>query len=150
MKQLIKQKVSHVEFIRQKMITHGWNAAQLSRVSGVSTGVLSRYFNDDGISADNLFAVMEALNLFEKKGDKNCNVACDQEMTELCRKVKEVVESKTHWGSSLEANINSFKSGYDNDKRVDELETAVRELKKSNADLSLEYLKKDTGKKKAM
>jgi SOS-response transcriptional repressor LexA len=60
---LVKGNNLHVELIRNEMKARGWNAAKLSRVSGVSTGVLSRYFNNDGISSDNLYAVMQALDL---------------------------------------------------------------------------------------
>ena len=62
-KDSVKVNISHVELIKSVMKARGWNAAKLSRISGVSTGVLSRYFNDDGISSDNLFAVMQALGL---------------------------------------------------------------------------------------
>jgi SOS-response transcriptional repressor LexA len=62
-KDSVKGNVSHVDLVKSEMKARGWNAAKLSRVSGVSTGVLSRYFNDDGISSDNLFAVMHALSL---------------------------------------------------------------------------------------
>ena len=47
-----------------------------------------------------------------------CPVQCDENMQDLCKEVKEVIESKTHWGSSLEANIHSFKAGLDNDKKL--------------------------------
>lgn len=63
MKNKVKDYLPHVEIIRKAMIEKGWNAAKLSRVSGVSTGVLSRYFKNDGISADNLYAVLKALGL---------------------------------------------------------------------------------------
>lgn len=142
MKHLIKQKVSHVEFIRNKMVSRGWKAADLSRASGVSTGILSRYFNDDGISADNLFAVMLALNALEGS-DHTCEVQCDEKILKLCRKVKNVVESETHWGTSLEANIHSFAAGLEQDKEI-------IEVKKSIADLSSTSHKRTIGKKKAM
>jgi len=63
MKDLVKHKFSHVEIIKAAMREKGWNAADLSRSSGVSSGVLSRYFNDSGISADNLYAIQRALGL---------------------------------------------------------------------------------------
>jgi SOS-response transcriptional repressor LexA len=58
-----KGDILHVDIVRNAMRARGWNAAKLSRVSGVSTGVLSRYFNKGGISSDNLYAVMQALGL---------------------------------------------------------------------------------------
>ena len=55
--------ILHVELVKSEMKAKGWNAAKLSRISGVSTGVLSRYFNKGGISSDNLYAIMQSLGL---------------------------------------------------------------------------------------
>jgi len=66
MKDKIKQKVSHMEIIREAMHSRGWKAADLSRASGVSTGVISRYFNPRNkkqLNADNLFALLSAVGL---------------------------------------------------------------------------------------
>lgn len=59
----IKDKFLFIEIVKNEMKARGWNAAKLSNISGVSTGVLSRYFNNDGISSNNLIAVMRALGL---------------------------------------------------------------------------------------
>ena len=55
---------------------------------------------------------------------------CDKKIRDLCDKVKEVIESNSHWGLSLESNINSFKSGLDNDRDLKELQKDVKQLKK--------------------
>lgn len=77
-------------------------------------------------------------------------IKCSEEIAKLCKKVKDVVESKTHWGTSLEANIHSFKAGLDNEKELKELREDVKKLKSSNAARSSEHPKKSTGKKEAM
>lgn len=63
MKDFVNQDISHVEIIKVALRERGWSAADLSRASGVSSGVLSRYFNASGISADNLYAIQKALGL---------------------------------------------------------------------------------------
>jgi len=45
----------------------------------------------------------------------HCDVNCDKEMIEICRKVKYIRDSKTDWWESLEKNIDSFKKGVDID-----------------------------------
>jgi transcriptional regulator with XRE-family HTH domain len=55
--------ISHVEEIKREMQARGWKAAKLSKLSGVSTGVLSRYFNNHGISSNNLYAIMTTLGI---------------------------------------------------------------------------------------
>ena len=67
----------------------------------------------------------------EEKKDEGCEVKCGDKIAQLCKKVKDVVESETHWGASLEANIHSFKVGLDNDQKVTKLERDVTDLKKS-------------------
>jgi len=62
----------------------------------------------------------------------SCPVQCDEKMKGLCAEVKEVVDSGTHWGSSLEANIHSFKAGLDNDKK---LKKALDYIERQQSDL---------------
>lgn len=86
-----------------------------------------------------------------KYENKICDVGCDEHIMELCKKVKDVVESGTHWGASLEANIHSFKAGLDGDKERADMKIAINELKKGNADLSsAPRTKGKSGKKKKM
>ena len=84
----------------------------------------------------------------EEMKDEGCEVKCGEHIMELCKKVKDVVESETHWGASLEANIHSFKAGLDGDKEREEIKKDMNALKKSNAVLSSESPQKNTGKKK--
>lgn len=79
----------------------------------------------------------------KEQQNNNYNFECDETTMDLCRTVKELIESKSHWGYSLEANIKSFKAGH-------ELEKDVRELKKANAAESLVSRKKHTTKSRAM
>ena len=153
MKDKVNNNVSHLKLVKEGMQAKRWTAAELSRRSGVPTGNLSRYLNEVmGMSDDNLFAVLLALDLIsngEKQGE-TCEVNCGKKISELCKKVKGVVESNTHWGASLEANIHSFKAGLEGDEERKEMKKDMNELKKSNAALSSERPKKDIGKKKAM
>ena len=70
MEQDCKQNNSQIEQIRERMKQKGWKQADLARATGVSTGVLSRFLNDDGISDKNLFRVLEALDFFKDEPDK--------------------------------------------------------------------------------
>ncbi len=45
----------------------------------------------------------------------NCSVGCSDKTQKFCKKVKEIIESETHWGTSLEQNIDSFKLGLESD-----------------------------------
>jgi transcriptional regulator with XRE-family HTH domain len=51
--------------------------------------------------------------------DHPCTVACSDELQDLCKDVKELIESKTHWGESLRSNIKSFKKGLDKETEPD-------------------------------
>ena len=85
---------------------------------------LCTFVIEEKISFDWIFMGKENKN-------ENCEVKCGDKIAQLCKKVKDVVESETHWGASLEANINSFKVGFDNDQKVTRLEKDVIDLKKS-------------------
>lgn len=65
MEQDCKQNIAQIEQIRERMKQKGWKQADLARATGVSTGVLSRFFGNDGISDKNLFRVMTALGFFK-------------------------------------------------------------------------------------
>lgn len=80
----------------------------------------------------------------------DCETKCGEKISQLCKKVKEVVESETHWGASLEANIHSFQAGLDGDKEREEIKKDMRELKKHNAGLSSATPQKDIGSRKVM
>jgi hypothetical protein len=72
-----------------------------------------------------------------KNEENDCRVKCDKKLRGLCKKVKEVVESKTHWGKSLEANIESFKIGLDGDEKherdIQELRQQIKNLEETNS-----------------
>jgi hypothetical protein len=137
MKSKIKKKVLHMELVKAAMIRKGWNAAELSRQSGVSTGVLSRYLNAVlGMSDDNLFAVMTALDLINSgtpgKGIKF--IGWSKESISACNAIKEIFDSGDR--EEKDAVLAAIKSA-----------TKIRELKKRGA--SPAYLKKARGKRKA-
>ena len=129
------------------------NEALANKVD-VSPQAVADYVNGISIPrGDILYKISKELNKsmewlltgdnIEVVDEKKCSINCDERIMDLCRKVKEVVESNTHWGKSLEANIHSFKSGLDNDKDI-------KELKKSIRGFFAERPQKNTGKKKAM
>jgi len=86
------------------MRDRGWTAADLSRASGVSTGVLSRFFHDDGMSADNLFAVLIALDLLA--GPES---PAPSPYGEANREIHELVEYVLQSGNTDA--VNAFKAG---------------------------------------
>jgi len=65
-----------------------------------------------------------------EKTNKDCEINCSGEVRVLCEKVKEVIESGTHWASSLESNIHSFKAGLDNDKTMEEMKKTLERIEK--------------------
>lgn len=90
MEQDCKQNISQIEQIRERMKQKGWKQADLARATGVSTGVLSRFFGNDGISDRNLFRVMTALGFF--KGET---------ISEIPNSIKEVQKLGEDWSIKL-------------------------------------------------
>lgn len=155
MKVSVKDKVSHLKLIKDSMAAHGWSAAELSRRSGVSTGVLSRYLNKVlGMSDDNLFDVLCALGLIKNNlGKEVDDFMCgwDEKSRAACMKLKEILDSDDKFAvPAILSNLDAFRDSVDKTDRIKKIEAAVIELKKSNAALYLEPPKKRTGKKKTM
>jgi len=130
-----QEKFTYVQVIKEAMDARGWNAARLSRESGVNEASVSRALKGGrDLKGVNLYDVLRTLNLIntDPSSHKNdCPLAgCDQKMIDICRDVKELIESKTHWGASLEANIGSFKKGLDTDKKLTAVEQRVQILEK--------------------
>ena len=121
--------------INSRDIVTKWKTTEL-RPTVIILLKISKIFN---VSIDWLLTGKDIEIVDEKK----CSINCDERIMDLCRKVKEVVESDSHWGKSLEANIHSFKSGLDNDKDI-------KELKKSIRGHFAERPRKNTGKKRVM
>ena len=66
-----------------------------------------------------------------KEKKKNCPICnSDKNIKDLCEKVKILIESKTHWGDSLQANINSFKVGYDHDGELNAVRKDITDLRR--------------------
>jgi transcriptional regulator with XRE-family HTH domain len=104
MKREVKKNISQVELVRTAMQSRGWSAADLSRASGVSTGVLSRFFHDDGMSADNLFAVLASLDLLTGRDSPPPYPYRDEN-----REIHDLVEYVLQSGK-VDA-VNAFKAG---------------------------------------
>lgn len=141
MKSKIKKKISHMELVKTAMQRKNWTAAELSRQSGVSTGVLSRYLNAVlGMSDDNLFAVFTSLDLINKGGSVTKVTGFQgwsREAVSASHAIKEILD----YGDKEEKNavLSAIKSAI-----------KIRELKKRNAGLSSVSKKKSRVKRKAM
>ena len=67
----------------------------------------------------------------DSKHEADCPLAgCDEETIETCRKVKEIMGYESHWKTSLKANVESFKAGLDNDRKMKDLERKLENLSK--------------------
>lgn len=103
-----------VKLVEKTMISKGWNKLKLTRESGASSAAVTRFFQDGMINSENTFKILTSLGLL-KGFDNVCDVECDAEIREICRKVKAVRDSDSHWWTSLQQNIDSFKIGADID-----------------------------------
>ena len=99
-----------------------WTLARLAKeaqtrpqtINSIKTG-------ERGIGKDLLSRFAIALNvdvaeLLSSNSLNLCPVNCDLEMMHICKKVKDIRDSKSHWWNSLEQNINSFYTGLENDQ----------------------------------
>ena len=153
MKKEVKRNISQVELIRRAMQDRGWNAADLSRASGVSTGVLSRFFHDDGMSADNLFAVLIALDLLA--GPES---SAPSPYGEANREIHELVEYLLQSGNKDA--VNAFKAGLggvlmyisdksDTAKAIANIEKMLKQLISDRVEGKSSKRATDHGKKRA-
>jgi transcriptional regulator with XRE-family HTH domain len=102
------------------------NQEKFAALLGIQPSYLSEILS--GKKAGQRLAMQFLMNLdmlpdSEKK--PNCPICnSNKNIKDLCMKVKVLIESKTHWGKSLEQNIISFKTGYDteiNSKNMDKV-----------------------------
>ncbi|MGD0279953.1 MAG: helix-turn-helix transcriptional regulator [Smithella sp.] len=137
MKNTVKKKVSHLELVKKALKERGWRAAELSRRSGVSTGILSRYLNEVlGTSDDNLFAILCTLDLINIPKITVMR-GWSQTAIEACNDIREILDfGEKEEKDAVLAAIKQAKK--------------IRSLKKSNAGLSLARRKKTFGKRMAM
>ena len=137
MKNTVKKKVSHLELVKKALKERGWRAAELSRRSGVSTGVLSRYLNKIlGTSDDNLFSILCTLDLINIP-EIHVTRGWSQKAIEACNDIRDILDfGEQDEKDAVLAAIKQAKK--------------IRSLKKSNAGLSLARHKKTFGKRSAM
>ena len=116
----VKSKFSLMElvaFVERAMIDKGWNKRQLTKESGASSAAVTRFFQDGMINSENTFKILSALDLLMAPKQRGlCPVNCDLEMMQICKRVKELRDSRSHWWDSLEKNIDSFYTGLENDR----------------------------------
>jgi transcriptional regulator with XRE-family HTH domain len=131
-----------VELIVKQMEIKDLNQYALAKLSNVAQPVISRLLNGSAnIGTVNIYQILNVLNLFNIDNKiEHCEIKCDEKIKGLCLKVKKVVNSDSHWGKSLEANIHSFAAGLEQDE-------SIKELKKSIADLSSQELRSRITKK---
>jgi len=137
MKATVKKKISHLELVKRAKEKKGWNAAELSRQSGVSTGVISRYLNKVlGTSDDNLFSMLCSLDLINLP-DTDMTYGWSKEAINACKDIKEIL---------------AFGEKEERDAVLSAIKQAkkINSLKKSNVGLSSARAKTNTRKKKAM
>lgn len=133
-----------VDMIVARMNEKKLNQSSLSELAGVVQPVISRLLGGSAnIGVDNIYRILTVLNLLDKDNLIVCDIECAEPVKNLCRKVKKVVESETHWAKSLEANIHSFAAGLDNDREMVEIKKSIRGLSSTSH-------KRNIGKKKAM
>ncbi|MGP8154580.1 MAG: helix-turn-helix domain-containing protein [Smithella sp.] len=137
MKNTVKKKVSHLELVKKALKEKRWKAAELSRRSGVSAGVLSRYLNKVlGTSDDNLFSILRALDLINIP-ETGITHGLSREAIDACNDIKEILDfGEKDERETVLAAIKQAKK--------------ISGLKKSNAGRSPARSKKYIGKKKAM
>lgn len=78
-----------------------------SGIRGIGPNLLKRFAAALGVEIEEMLKT-EGYNSL-------CIVNCDLEMMNICKKIKTIRDSKTHWWDSLKQNIDSFKIGLDND-----------------------------------
>jgi len=112
---------------------------------GVSEQSVADYVN--GVSlprADILCKISEAIGkpmewLLRGNSGPSCHVNCDEKLQPLCEKVKEVIQCKWSYSTSLMQNIDSFHEAVrereEREKREGELTAAKKRHKKEIADL---------------
>jgi hypothetical protein len=138
MKKKVKKKVSHLELVKKAKEKKGWNAAELSRQSGVSTGVISRYLNKVlGASDDNLFSMMYALDLVNLPDAESMTYGWSKQVLNASNDIREILD---------------FGDKEEKDAVLAAIKQAkkINSLKKSNAGLFSARAKKHARKKKAM
>ena len=119
-----------VAFIESVMASRGWDKSRLTKESGASSAAVTRFFQDGMINSLNTLKILSTLDLI-KTDAPSCPVGCGQKMIDICKDVKELIESGEHWGASLDANIKSFKAGFDNDKELKRLSAEMKTLRQA-------------------
>jgi len=109
-----------------------------------------------GISAIELYAIARELKkplqyFFGQENSQGSDFMCgwDEVSREACQTLKDIIDSKDKFVvPAILSNLEAFKDSIEKNKRLNNLELDVIELKKFNAALSSEPPQKRTGKKK--
>lgn len=104
----------------------------LAREMGVATGVSSNWKTRNTIPFPELFEFaqkhkisMDWLLSGESCGHEGCPAECDDELIQLCIKVKRVIQSRTAFGKALEANIHAFDESVTLKREVENLKKVM-------------------------
>ncbi len=124
--------------IRLEDAMSGYKPAQWAKYIGVSVNIIANIHGKvkQPPSLQYIIAVARKTGrpvewyLYGEESDamSNCSIGCDEDLMDLCRKVKAIIESKTHWADSLRSNIKSFKKGLDNDKKMEILDQRLKNV----------------------
>ena len=109
------------------MLKQGIKQNALSKKSGVNQPAISRLLNGSiNIKVDNIFHVLNALGLLNTGDIKNdCPISCDQDLQDLCKKVKTIMDSKTGFSDALRANIHAFEESVKLKREVENLKEVM-------------------------
>jgi transcriptional regulator with XRE-family HTH domain len=89
-----QEKFAYVQVIKKAMGLLKWNAARLSRESGVNEATLNRIFKKGrDISGDNLYRLLKCLNLLNSEQQNNFMCGWSSTEIEYCQKLKDILES---------------------------------------------------------
>lgn len=105
--------MENVALVERAMIKRQWNKSALSKESGVSSAVITRFFQDGKISSENLFKILNTLNLLNKDSDIQTSIRCSlpPQYQNICDMIREIFYSTdTQIHAALHTNLVAFKN----------------------------------------
>lgn len=120
--------MENVALVEMAMIKRHWNKSALSKESGVSSAVITRFFQDGKISSENLFKILNTLNLLNKDSDIQTSVRCSlsPQYQNICDMIREIFYSTdTQIHAAHHTNLVAFKNSAMKDQKINNLEKKV-------------------------
>lgn len=128
MKNEVKEKFPLMEIVARvddAMKSRGWNKAKLTKESGASSAAVTRFFQDGKISSENTLKILTTVGLLVNSNPHDCPIKCDENMKNLCRRVKKVMSAKDGFSRALESNIFAFEESIDLKREVQNLKEVI-------------------------